>query len=147
MKIDKSAILIKKLALEFDKIANPVLAEHGITASQYRVLKFLYFQETESARVVDIENECSITHPTALGLLENLEKKGFVSKAVNPDDARSKIIKLTEKAMSQKDELFRLGKDLENRFTKGLNESEQKQLNELLNKLFSSVKGVSEENK
>lgn len=141
MEIGKSAILIKKLALEFDKLANPVLAEHGLTASQYRVLKFLYFQETQSARVVDIEKECSITHPTALGLLENLEKNGFVSRAVNPNDARSKIIKLTEKAMSKKEELFALGKDLENRFTKGLNETEQKQLNELLNKLFSSIKG------
>lgn len=141
MEIDKSAILIKKLAIEFDKLANPVLAEHGITASQYRVLKFLYFQETQSARVVDIENECSITHPTALGLLENLEKNGFVSRAVNPNDARSKIIKLTEKAKGKKEELFALGKDLENRFTKGLNETEQKQLNELLNKLFSSIKG------
>lgn len=140
MEIDKSAILIKKLALEFDKLANPVLAEHGITASQYRVLKFLYFQETQSARVVDIEKECSITHPTALGLLENLEKNGFVSRAVNPNDARSKIIKLTEKAMSKKEELFALGKDLENRFTKGLSETEQKQLNEILNKLFSSIK-------
>ena len=47
MNIDKAAILIKKAALEFDKMSNPILAEYNLTASQFKVLKFLYSSERE----------------------------------------------------------------------------------------------------
>ena len=36
MRLDKAAILIKKAALEFDKISNAVLEEHDLTVSQYK---------------------------------------------------------------------------------------------------------------
>lgn len=75
MNINRIAILIKIASLEFEKISNPILAEYDLTAAQYRILKFLYSRQTETARVVDIEKQCSITHPTVLGLLDNLEKK------------------------------------------------------------------------
>ena len=80
---DRIAILIKKADLVFDKLANPFLAEYDLTASQFRVLKFLYSQPNETARIVDIEKDCSITHPTALGLIDQLSRKGFVCKIVN----------------------------------------------------------------
>ena len=71
---DKIAILVKKATLEFDKIANPELANYGLTASQYKVLKFLYLQPERTARVVDIERYYSMTHPTTIGLLDTLEE-------------------------------------------------------------------------
>ena len=75
MKIDKVAILVKKAALEFDKVSNPFFGEYNLTASQYKIIKFLYVQPTRTARVVDLERQYSMTHPTTLGLLEALEKK------------------------------------------------------------------------
>lgn len=35
---------------------------------------------TKRNRVVDIEKECSITHPTALGLLDIFRRKGLLSR-------------------------------------------------------------------
>lgn len=136
MRTDKIAILIKRAALEFDKIANPLLAEYDLTASQYRVLKYLYMRPNETARIVDIERECSITHPTALGLLDNLEKKGFAVKVVNPEDARSKVISLTEKTKSLQEELESAGDRLENLLTENLTDEERHQLLALLQKML-----------
>lgn len=136
MRTDRIAILIKKAALEFDKISNPVLAEYNLTASQYRVLKYLYVRPNETARIVDIEKECSITHPTALGLVDNLSKKGFVVKIVNPDDARSKVISLTDKTQEMQEELERVGDRLEKTMTENLTQKERQQLLSLLQKML-----------
>lgn len=81
-----------------------------------------------------------MTNPTVTGILQNLEKADWIKREENPNDARSKLIKLTKKTLKKQDELFELGENLEKKFTKGLNKAEQKQLNELLNKLFDSIK-------
>lgn len=141
MSTDKIAILIKRSALEFDKISNPVLSEYNLTASQYRVLKYLYVRPNETARIVDIEKECSITHPTALGIIDNLSKKGFVVKIVNPDDARSKVISLTDKTNAMQEELENVGDRLENILTKNLTKKEKQQLLSLLQKMLGIDQG------
>lgn len=133
---DKVAILVKKAALAFDKLANPVLGQYGLTVSQYKILKFLYTQPLRKSRMVDIENCYSLTHPTTLGLLENLEKKGFVTRVPNPEDARSKLISLTEKADAMQDELVSLGSTFANELTVNLTEKEKQRLAQLLQKLL-----------
>lgn len=136
LRIDRVAILVKKAALEFDKAANPELARHGLTTSQYKVLKFLYAQPTRNAKVVDVERYYSMTHPTTIGLLDNLEKKGFVTRATNPDDRRSKLISLTAKADEMEDGLIALGNRLEDSFTANLSPEEREELVGLLQKLL-----------
>lgn len=136
MSINKIAILIKIAGIEFDKISNAILADYGLTASQYRVLKYLYSRPNETARVVDIERECSITHPTVLGLLDNLEKKEFIVKIVNPDDARSKVVSLAQKAKDMQVELEKVGCRLDDSLTENLSEQEKKQMLKLLQKLL-----------
>lgn len=134
---NKTAILIKLASLEFEKIANPILAEYELTASQYRILKFLYSRQNVSSRVVDIEKQFSITHPTALGLLDKLEKNGFVTKIANPDDARSKLVSLTEKAKVMQPAVESVGERVDNIMTENLSEQEKIQLISLLKKLLN----------
>ena len=137
MNTDKIAILVKKAALEFDKIANPELANYDLTASQYKVLKFLYYQPQRTARVVDIERYYSMTHPTTIGLLDTLEAKGFITRVPNPDDARSRLILLTEQADEMQKELEKIGDSLEAMFTTSLSDAESKELAKLLRKLLN----------
>ncbi len=136
MKIDKVAILVKKAALEFDKVSNPYFAEYDLTASQYRIIKFLYAQPTRTARVVDLERQYSMTHPTTLGLLEALEKKGFTTRIDNPNDGRGKLVALTEKADRMQEELEDLGTKIEDKLTERLSANEKSALVILLQKLI-----------
>ena len=142
MNLDLVAILIKKAALEFDKISNPYFAEYDLTASQYKIIKFLYMQPTRTARVVDLERQYSMTHPTTLGLVEALEKKGFTTRIENPNDARGKLVALTDKADSMQNELEEIGARIENKVTARLSAGEREQLVFLLRKLI----GINEEN-
>ena len=136
MKIDKVAILVKKAALEFDKVSNPYFSEYDLTASQYRIIKFLYAQPTRTARVVDLERQYSMTHPTTLGLLEALEKKGFTTRIDNPNDARGKLVALTRKADEMQSELEALGAKIEDKLTERLSDNEKNALVVLLQKLI-----------
>ncbi len=136
MVINKVAILVKKATLEFEKISNPYFAEYGLSSSQYKVLKFLYVQPSRTARVVDLERQYSMTHPTALGLIEALEKKGFTIRIENPKDARGKLVALTEKADSMQAELEALGEKIEDELTERLSGDERNQLISLLQKLI-----------
>lgn len=136
MNIDKVAILVKKTALESDKLANPVLANYDLTVSQYKILKYLYAQDSRTARVVDLERQYSMTHPTTLGLLGYLEKKGFVVRIPNPDDARGKLVSLTEKADAMEKELDAVGETLESNLTSRLTAREKAQLIRLLKKML-----------
>ncbi len=133
---DRIAVLIKTASIEFDKMANPVLADYDLTASQCRILNFLFMQQNQSARIVDIEKECVITHPTVLGLLDNLEKKGFILKIVNPKDARSKLISLTPKAKRMQSELEPVVAKIDHAWVEHLSEQERKELQKLLQKLL-----------
>lgn len=136
MRVDKVAILVKKAALEFDKISNPYFAEYDLTASQYKIIKFLYAQPTRTARVVDMERQYSMTHPTTLGLLDALEKKGFTTRIDNPNDGRGKLVALTEKADGMQDELEALGAKIEDKLTERLSCNERTALVVLLQKLI-----------
>ena len=136
MEMDKAAILVKKAALEYDKTANPILSPYDLTISQYKILMFLYGQPSRAAKVVDIERCYSMTHPTAIGLLNNLEKKGFITRIQNPEDGRSKRVSPTEKADCLEPDLQELGEILDAEFTKTLSASEREQLVLLLQKLL-----------
>ena len=137
MENKKIAILIKKLALEFDKIANPSLAPYDLTPTQFKILKYLY--DHDNVIGMDIQNAYSMTNPTVTGIIQNMEIGGWIERVQNPNDSRSKIIKLTKKSLDKKNELYNLGEELEKEFTKDLTKEEQKQLLNLLDKMIGGI--------
>lgn len=135
---DKVAVLVKRASLHFDKMANPILKEYGLTTAQYKVIKYLFMFSEAPVRQVDIEKFYSLTHPTTIGLLDQLERKGYITREVNPDDARSRIIKPTKKALDEREKLEEIGETLEEALTAELNEEEYQQLLVLLKKMLST---------
>ena len=136
MELDRAAILIKKAALEFDKLSNAVLEKYDLTVAQFKVMKYLYDESEKGVRIVDLEKYYSMSHPTAIGIVQNLEKKGLVTYQENPNNARSRFIVPTSKALEMKDELEEIGEELEGQFTKNLSEKEKERLIGLLKKMM-----------
>lgn len=137
MKTDSVTVLAKKVSLEFDKLSNSMFQKYDLTTAQFRILKYLYAQPNNSTRQVDLEKYFSLTHPTTTGLLQALEKKGFVSREANPEDKRSRIVSLTAKAKEMQSELEPLADHLEEELTENLTGKEKKQLVVLLQKLLN----------
>lgn len=136
MYLDRVTILVKKAALEAEKTQLPILQTYDLTVAHYKFLKYLFNASKDSVRIVDLETAFSITHPAAIDILKVLEKKGYTTRIVNPDDARSKIVSLTEKAYAEETLLRELGDEMEDAVTKRLSEKEKEQLIQLLKKLI-----------
>ena len=135
---EKVAILIKQVLLLADKIAYPILAPYDLTPSQYKVIKFLYSNSPATVRQTDIEKHFLLRNPTVTGILQNLEKNGWIERVQNPDDARSKVISPSQKAVSCRAEMENLGDKIEQELTKALSEEEYSQLINLLQKTKAS---------
>lgn len=136
MDIDSIAILVKRVSLEFDKMAATRLKQYGITPSQYKVLKLIVSSPEHTVRQVDVERRFSMTNPTVTGIVRNLEHKGLIKRGPNPNDARSKVLDLTERSAAMKDELISAGSEMENEFTRSLTEEEKQQAKVILRKLL-----------
>ena len=139
MNHERIVILIKKLALESDKQALAILAPAELTPSQFKIIKFLFWQGDTHIRQVDIEKHFSMINPTVTGLLKNLEEKGWIRREVNPEDSRSKIICLTDAALTRKEELYTYGEQIEEALIHDLTEKEREMLEKLLKKLVKQV--------
>ena len=114
----------------------PILQSHDLSVAQYKFLKYLYNAPKDSVRIVDLETYYSMTHPAAIDILKVLEKKGYTQRIVNPEDARSKIVSLTDKAYKEQSELEGLGDEMEEAVTKNLSDDEKKEMIRLLHKLM-----------
>lgn len=134
---DKVAILMKKTALAIEKLSNHALAPYDLTHTQYKILMLLYRSQEQLLRQIDIETHFAMTNPTVTGIIQNLEKKGLVERIANPDDKRSKLLRLTESAVKMEAELYALGESLEKQVTKNLTEDEGEQLVKLLKKILA----------
>lgn len=137
MNQDKAAILLKFVNLECDKLSTNILEPHGLTLTQYKILKFLLHNPPETLRQVDIEQHFCIRNPTVTRVLQNLEKKGLIERKANSHDSRSKLIRPTDKAQSMEKLLYDLGEELEKRLTINLTAREKQELLRLLKKLLS----------
>lgn len=133
---DRVAILIKKSALVIEKMSNQVLAPYELTHTQYKILMLLFHNLGKPIRQADIEAHLSMTNPSVTGIIQNLEKKEFVERIQNPDDKRSKLVKLTERAVSMEEELYSLGESLEAQVIRNLTTEESQQLIALLKKVL-----------
>ena len=136
MGVTKIPILIKKASLVFDKISNQLLTSYDLTNSQFKILMVLYHATEASVRQIDIESKFAMTNPTVTGLVQKLEAKDLVKRMPHPDDKRSKVLCLTDRAIAMKEELLALADNLEQQMTKNLNDDEREQLAALLLKML-----------
>lgn len=132
----KISLLIKKSSLIFDKLSNQLLLPYDLTGSQFKILMLLYHSPAVPVRQTDIESKFSMTNPTVTGLVQKLEAKDLVKRTPHPDDKRSKVLALTDRAMGIKDELLALADSLERQMTNNLTASECDQLASLLTKML-----------
>lgn len=79
----------------------PILADHGLTEQQWRVLRALTNIDGAAAdRSIDVGDVAEATFllgPSLSRILSNLDGRKLISRTTDPDDQRRSIIKLTAK--------------------------------------------------
>jgi DNA-binding MarR family transcriptional regulator len=111
---------------EFDRRAN----ELGLTRAQWQVLAYLL--RLEGAQQKELADLMDITPITLTGLLDRLERDGWVERRIDPADRRAKRIYLTDKVEPVTKSIRKIGTEVRHQALDGLNEADQTQLMHLL---------------
>ncbi len=88
-------LLLQKARENSVAFVRPVLAEHGLTEQQWRVLKVLEKHGERSAQ--DIATESCILSPSLSRILARLEVDGLILRKSDTSDQRALLIKLSAK--------------------------------------------------
>lgn len=121
------------------------LTDVGLTFPQWMVLKDISGQEASGADTFNltpaaISGRLNIDRPTVSGIIERLEKSGWVFRSDHPEDRRSCIIMLKEKARELISELEELRQLTMEQAIRGFSEEEITQLKQYLERIIDNLK-------
>src|SRR4051812_23656610 len=78
-----------------ERIMQPYFARHGISGSQWGVLRTLHRAELEglpSLRLTDLAERLLIRSPSISGVVDRMERLGLVRREESPTDQRAKYV-------------------------------------------------------
>jgi len=115
----------------FDKMGFPV------TREQWIIIKYLWDRNGVSQQELAndlLKNKASIT-----SLIENLEKREFVTRKTNAYDKRSKMVFLTEKGKNLRENINKLVQQTTGELTRGLDKDQLINAKEVLDKILNNL--------
>ena len=120
--------------------ASEAVGDDGLTTMQKHVLKHILL-ETMHREVYqkDIEEEFQIRKSTATGILQLMEKNGFISRESSKKDARLKRIVPTPKAEALRPEILEHIRDTEKRLIQGIDQEDVKICRKVLVQMIQNL--------
>ena len=110
-----------------------------LSPGQPKVLR--YIQNHKDCKLKDIAKECDVESATVSKILDNLEEKGMITKAINPQNKRAYQLNLTiegQKALEKWDEHCL---EIEQISLKGFSEEEKQQFQDYLSRMYTNLTG------
>jgi DNA-binding MarR family transcriptional regulator len=92
---------VQSIGKSLSAMLNDVLSEHDLTEGKFYVISFLFSEELfqhEAPSPSQIADHIGVTRGTVTGLLDGLERDGFVERTLDPRDRRALTIKMTDKS-------------------------------------------------
>ena len=122
--------------------------ESGLTNMQKRVLHHILFQSLrKDIYQKDIEKEFQIRRSTATGILQLLEKNGFVVRESVEWDARLKKIVPTEKAEGVREEILSNIRYMEKILKQGISKQDMETCRKVLEQMSENLSGNEKKSK
>ena len=115
------------------------LEEFGVTPGQYGILNCLWSQG--SATPKEIAQTLRLENSTVSGMLDKLQKRGLVTRVLDPNDRRSIRVEASEAGKAIREDVLRTVDELNQAVLAPFTAQQRQQLLELLRRLC----GTSEE--
>ena len=120
-------------------------ARHNISDGRFGVMMLLNHEPEKPVNPTDLADRANVTRATMTGLIDTLERDGFVKREHAPDDRRMMLVQLTTKGRNFLDEIlpdyFRRVAALMSRLTV----AERKTLVALLGKIEQNIPAATED--
>ena len=116
------------------------LSQNGIdiTPVQTHVLLYLHHHGGQAPQC-DVTAQLKVKPSTANGVLDRMEEKGLVQRSVSAQDARRRLITLTEKGRARQEQFKAAFLETEAVLTRGLTEEEAETLHALLLRVICNL--------
>ena len=135
---DRLIFLISKVCQKLIMNLQKTFSETGMEATPIQVMLLFYLKKKEGSSLTQISQGLMLENPTVTGLIDRLEKSGYVKRSDHPNDRRVYLIYLTEKGNRVADKALpivkRLNKQIQEGYSKGEIENFKKVLIGAFNK-------------
>ena len=124
-------------AKDYERAVNAAIEPSGITWRQAQVLGWLAY-EGELTQA-DLAERLSIEAPTLVGILDRMERNGWICRHDCPTDRRKKIIRATPEAEPEWEKVLSCAQGVRALATRGFSEEERRTLIELLSRVRQNI--------
>ncbi|AXV41620.1 MarR family transcriptional regulator [Staphylococcus warneri] len=131
--------LLRSLAHQMKNYADRRLDDFGITQEQSHTLGYIYRHQDKGISQKDLMHFFDRKGSTVSNILKNLETQGLVFRKVNPQDTRSKILKLTDEGVSLVESFTKVFDEIEERMLLNFSDEEKIRLKENLEQMMKNL--------
>ncbi|MFE9397093.1 MarR family winged helix-turn-helix transcriptional regulator [Streptomyces flavidovirens] len=125
--------LLYRLGLRSGQLFNAFLQESGLRLRHYALLRFL--ATSEGALQRELSSRLGYDPSAIVGLVDDLERLGFVERRPSPDDRRSRIVVLTADGRAFLRDTDEAGRRVTNELLEPLGATERDALHALLQRV------------
>ena len=122
---------------EYNRVLTEEIAPHGITLRQCQVLGCLAFKgacsQSELAELIHVEP------PTLVGILDRMQRDGWITREICKNDRRRKLITPTSNAEPVWQKILDCGRRVRKKATTGITPEQLLVLKQLLEKVRSNL--------
>lgn len=135
---DDIGFLIKFISHRIQSFVDADMKDYDLTYSQLHVLGYLACRNGESTQK-ELEEYLGVAHPTVVGLVSRLEKKGFIRTWMDESDRRIKRIQATGKASELHERVTHGHVQTEEMMRSGLSDQEVSELLRMLTIVYNNL--------
>ena len=125
----------------YQRAFNEELAPQGVTFRQAQVLGFLALEGTLSQ--TDLAERMRIEPPTLVGILDRMERDGWIRRDGDKTDRRRKLIQPTPAAKPVWQKIVNVANSVRDRATRGMSAAQLAQLRKLLNTIQTNLEPLA----
>ena len=134
---DRLIFLISKVYQKLIINLQKSFSESGIEVTPIQVMLLFFLQKNDGSSLTQISQGLMLENPTVTGLIDRLEKSGYVKRSDHPNDRRVYLIHLTEKGKKVASKALPIVKRLNEQIKEGYSEEEMEGFKKVLMGAFN----------
>ncbi len=121
---DRLIFLISKVYQKLINNLQKAFTKSGIEVTPVQIGLLFFLQKNDGSSLTQISQGLMLENPTVTGLIDRLEKSGYVKRSDHPNDRRVWLVYLTEKGSKVANRALPIVKRLNGQIKKGYSEEE-----------------------
>lgn len=134
---DSISYLINRATVKIKREMSNRFNNYDITIEQWALLTRLW--QNDGISQTELSRRSSKDLPTVTRMLLKMEKKGLISRRVDPDDSRSTLIFLTNEGKDLEDELDAIAYEIEVKALKNIKIDDVELLRDVLGRIIANM--------